>query len=193
MPILNGDALMDMKLHWERVYEGKSSTEVSWFQQEARISLDLITQGGRTSDAVIDVGGGASTLVDGLLLRGYADITVLDIAAAALDAARTRLGNLRDRVKWVKGDVLGHTFSPQSFDIWHDRAVFHFLTSAADRRTYINQVAHAVRAGGMVVVATFAEDGPSKCSGLDVFRYSPEALHTESGSPNLEQRCSRTM
>jgi len=178
---------VDAKRHWERVYESKAPTEVSWFQREARISLDLITRVGPTSDAVIDVGGGASTLVDGLLERGYADITVLDIAACALDAARVRLGSLSARVNWIAADVLHHAFHPREYDVWHDRAVFHFLTSVADRRTYVEQVARAVRPGGAVIVATFAEDGPSKCSGLDVCRYSPKALDAEFG-PGFELR-----
>jgi len=173
--------------HWNQVYERKSPEEVSWFQREPRVSLDLIVRGGSTSDVIIDVGGGASTLVDHLLVGGYIAVTVLDISTVALDAARNRLRDSRRRVQWVAADVLTHSFTPHSVDVWHDRAVFHFLTSAADRGTYVDQVARAVRPGGKVVVATFAEDGPSKCSGLDVCRYSSDALHVEFG-PRFELR-----
>jgi len=173
---------MDAKQHWEQVYSTKSTTEVSWFQREARVSLDLITRAAGPAAAILDAGGGASTLVDGLLDRGYTGVTVLDIAAAALEAAQARLGPRAARVQWLAADLLRHPFARHGLDVWHDRAVFHFLTSAADRQAYVAQVARAVRPGGHVIVATFAADGPTKCSGLDVCRYSPGALHAEFGT-----------
>ncbi len=172
---------MEPKRHWDEVYSANPATGVSWYQREARVSLDLIARVAGPDAAVFDVGGGASTLVDGQLDRGYRDLTVLDIAAGALDAARARLGGRAADVTWIAADVLRHPFVPRRVDVWHDRAVFHFLTSAADRRTYVAQVSRAVRPGGHVIVATFSSDGPLQCSGLDVCRYTPEALHAEFG------------
>ncbi len=177
---------MGAKEHWEAVYRTKSTTEVSWFQREARVSIELITGFVPDLDSVIlDVGGGASTLVDGLVSRGYRSIMVLDLAQAALDAARARLGTASTQVRWVAADVLEYPFPRHSVDVWHDRAVFHFLTSPDERRKYVAQVARAVRPNGRVIVATFAADGPRRCSGLDVCRYSPEELHDEFG-PTFE-------
>lgn len=174
---------MELREHWDHVYATRSPIEVSWYQREPRVSLDLIARvAPRRDAAIVDVGGGASTLVDALLDRGYHDVTVLDIAAAALEAAGARLGARAGLARWVVADVLRHRFAPGSIDVWHDRAVFHFLTEAADRRAYVAQVARAVRPGGHVIVATFAEDGPDRCSGLTVCRYSPEALHAEFGA-----------
>jgi 2-polyprenyl-3-methyl-5-hydroxy-6-metoxy-1,4-benzoquinol methylase len=174
---------MGAKEHWETVYKTKSTTEVSWFQREARVSLDLITRVAPKPDsAIVDVGGGASTLVDGLLSRGYRNVTVLDIASAAINAAQVRLGPAATNARWIAADALEYAFLPHSVDVWHDRAVFHFLTSPADRRTYVAQVSGAVRPNGHVIVATFAADGPTRCSGLDVCRYGPEELHGEFGN-----------
>lgn len=174
---------MDRRTHWERVYAEKQPDQVSWFQAEARRSLDLISEfAARPDAAIIDVGGGASRLVDGLLARGYLDVRVLDLSAAALAAAHARLGTPGDRVHWNVGDVLTVEFAPQSVDVWHDRALFHFLTDASDRARYVEQVRHAVRPDGLVLVATFAEDGPLTCSGLEVVRYAPETLHHEFGA-----------
>lgn len=173
---------MDRRAHWERVYAEKQPDQVSWFQAEARLSLDLIARfAASPTAAIVDVGGGASRLVDGLLARGYRDLRVLDLSASALAATHARLGTDGDRVHWSVGDVLEAEFAPGSVDVWHDRAVFHFLTDPADRARYVEQVRHAVRPDGLVLVATFAEDGPLKCSGLEVARYSPEALHHEFG------------
>jgi ubiquinone/menaquinone biosynthesis C-methylase UbiE len=173
---------MAAKEHWERVYRTKSTTEVSWFQRESRVSIELITRvAADPNSAIIDVGGGASTLVDGLVGRGYRNVTVLDIARLALDAARMRLGEEAAAVRWTVADALVHPFALHSVDVWHDRAVFHFLTSPEDRRTYVAQVARAVRPNGYVIVATFAADGPTRCSGLEVCRYGPEELHREFG------------
>ena len=155
---------------------------MSWFQPEATLSLQLIQRAAPDRDsAVIDVGGGASTLVDGLLSAGYRRLTVLDLSPAALEQAHRRLGNDANSVVWQAADVLTADFRAAEFDVWHDRAVFHFLTRDADRHRYLAQVRRAVRPGGHVLVATFAEDGPTRCSGLDVARYSPESLHSEFG------------
>jgi ubiquinone/menaquinone biosynthesis C-methylase UbiE len=169
---------MSAKQHWETIYRTKATTEVSWFQREAHVSLDLIRSVAPDLDsAILDVGGGASTLVDGLIERGYRSVTVLDIAPAALAAARERLGPAADGVRWIVADALTHPLPPGSVDVWHDRALFHFLTSADDRRTYVAQVQRAVRPNGHVIVATFAAEGPTRCSGLEVRRYGPTELH----------------
>lgn len=175
---------MDRKQHWEQVYTDKSSDAVSWFQPHAELSLRLIHQTGLGKDAaIIDVGGGASTLVDDLVAEGYRDVTVLDLSGAALEVAKRRLGRRADQVHWLEGDITKIDFPLHRYDIWHDRAVFHFLTDPADRHAYVEQALHALRPGGRAIVATFAEDGPEKCSGLQVVRYAPDALHAEFGEP----------
>ena len=177
---------MDRKQHWELVYSTKASDTVSWFQDHADQSLRLIHNTGLSKDAaIIDVGGGASTLVDDLLAEGYCDLTVMDLSSAALAVARQRLVKHADCVDWVEGDITQAEFPIHQFDIWHDRAVFHFLTEPADRQAYVDRVMRAVRPGGHVIVATFAEDGPDKCSGLPVMRYQPDALHAEFGDAFL--------
>lgn len=173
---------MDDKRHWERVYETKAADSVSWFQPTAARSLAMIMDVVPDRQApIIDVGGGASVLVDDLLRVGYRDITVLDLAGSALAVARARLGAAAADVHWLEGDVRTVPLPAAHFAVWHDRAVFHFLTDAADRAAYVTQVQRAVRPGGFVLVATFAEEGPTKCSGLPVARYSPDALHQEFG------------
>lgn len=173
---------MDVKRHWETIYRAKDETEVSWFQPEARLSLELIrgVVAGPHA-AVLDAGGGASRLVDGLLQLGFSDLTVVDISAAALEQARSRLGSDSERVRWREEDLLEASFETDSVDLWHDRAVFHFLTDPTDRRRYVEQVRRAVRPGGHVLIATFAHDGPTRCSGLEVTRYTPEGLQSELG------------
>lgn len=174
---------MDQASHWEQVYRTKGPDQVSWFQPEARLSLELIQQAAPAHDsAIIDVGAGASTLVDGLLTAGYRRITVLDLSVDALSQAQRRLSDGGRSVVWRDADVLTIELPAGAFDVWHDRAVFHFLTDAADRARYLAQVRHAVKPGGFVLVATFAEDGPIRCSGLDVARYSPGTLHGEFGN-----------
>jgi SAM-dependent methyltransferase len=171
---------MNPKAHWEALYRTKRPEEVSWFQREPTLSLDLIRRAVPDLSArVIDVGGGASTLVDGLLRAGYANVTVLDLSAAALAQARARLGDAASRARWLEADVLSAELPDAGSDLWHDRAVFHFLTAPEDREAYIAQVRRAVRPGGHVLLATFAEDGPTRCSGLPVMRYSADALHQE--------------
>jgi len=175
---------MQAKAHWEQVYATKAATEVSWYQPHAERSLDLIRRTGMPlTTRIIDVGGGASTLVDDLLDSGYSEITVLDLSATALAVARARLGRRAAAVRWLEANVLEADLPAYGYDVWHDRAVFHFLTSPEDRRAYVRQVLRAVRPGGLVIVATFALDGPLQCSGLDVMRYDAERLHAEFGAP----------
>lgn len=177
---------MEPKAHWEHVYATKLPDSVSWFQQHADRSLRLIRQTGiPSSAAVIDVGGGASTLVDDLLDDGYSSITVLDLSAAALAAAKQRLGPRADRVTWIEADITAASLPVHAFDVWHDRAVFHFLTEPAQRAAYLRTLLGALKPGGHVVIATFAEDGPTRCSGLPVVRYSADQLHAELG-PEFE-------
>ena len=162
--------------HWEDVYTRKSEDEVSWFQVEPAMSLALIAECAPRPDAkIIDVGGGASRLVDGLLERGFLDVTVLDLSPAALAKSRARLGERGARVHWVSGDVTAFQ-PPAHYAIWHDRAVFHFLTSEADRSAYVKVLSRALAKDGHAIVATFAPDGPERCSGLDVVRYDAAAL-----------------
>jgi ubiquinone/menaquinone biosynthesis C-methylase UbiE len=173
---------MDAKTHWEHVYQAKGPEQLSWFQAEATLSRELIAQlAPARASRVIDVGAGASTLVDGLLADGYSHVTVLDLTVAALDVARARLGADAKRVEWLEGDVLTAPLPAASADVWHDRAVFHFLTDPLDRARYVEQVRRVVRPQGTVLVATFADDGPTRCSGLEVRRYSPSELHNEFG------------
>lgn len=173
---------METQQHWENVYQTKSSTEVSWYQPTPEKSLEMIAYTGVPHDGVIiDVGGGASTLADSLLAQGYTEITVLDISAEALVTAKERLGAKADRVQWLVADITTVALPPHSIDVWHDRAVFHFLTNPDDRQRYIEMVNHALKPEGHIIVATFAPDGPTKCSGLDVMRYAPEELHSTFG------------
>ena len=166
--------------HWENVYTTKGETEVSWFQQSPAPSLELIVQAGATrKSAIIDIGGGASRLVDSLIEQGFEDVTVLDLSGAALAAAKTRLeshlGASAERVSWIVADAT--TFEPvKPYDIWHDRAAFHFLTDAGDRAGYIARLKRGLKIGGHAIIATFAPDGPEKCSGLPVARYDSASL-----------------
>ena len=173
---------MQPKDHWERVYSTKSTDEVSWYQEHADRSIALIRATGVSPDAaIIDVGGGASTLVDDLLSMGYGKLTVLDLSGAAIDSARNRIGTGASGVTWREADITTAVLPPHAYDVWHDRAVFHFLTSSSDRQAYVERVARSVKPGGHVIVATFAEDGPERCSGLPVMRYSATELHAEFG------------
>lgn len=177
---------MAAKEHWDNVYSTKAVDTVSWYQPHAELSLELIRDAGMPLTAsIIDIGGGASTLVDDLLAGGYERVSVLDLSGAALAAAKTRLGPLASRVQWVEANILERKLPEQRYDVWHDRAVFHFLTTEAERQAYVGAVLHAVRPGGLVIVATFAEDGPTQCSGLPVMRYAPDELHAEFGEPFL--------
>lgn len=174
---------MDPRTHWQTVYTTKKPTEVSWYQPTAALSLGMIHRvAPERSAAIIDVGGGASTLVDGLLADGYNRITVLDVSGVALAEASARLAEDAARVTWLEADILATSLPTFAYDVWHDRAVFHFLTEIADRRRYVEQVRASVRVGGYVMVATFAPDGPSRCSGLEVARYAPRELHGQFGA-----------
>jgi SAM-dependent methyltransferase len=174
---------MQSKDHWEKVYSTKATDAVSWFQPHADFSVGLIKATGVGRDAsIIDVGGGASTLVDDLLANGYTNLSVLDLSAAALAAARNRLGAKATDVRWIEADITRANLAGNQFDIWHDRAVFHFLTAPEDRAAYVQAVFHSVKPGGHVIVATFAEDGPNQCSGLPVMRYRADELHAEFGA-----------
>lgn len=173
---------MQNKDHWEKVYTTKAPDRVSWFQPHAEMSMQLIKASGLGWDAaIIDVGGGACTLVDDLLDEGHRQVTVLDLSAAALAESRRRLGARSDLVTWVEADITRATFAPHSIDLWHDRAVFHFLTTQADREAYVRQVLHALKPGGHIIRATFGSNGPTQCSGLPVMRYAPNELHAEFG------------
>ena len=172
---------LDRKAHWERVYSTKGEAEVSWYQDEPRLSLELIravvpATGGR----IIDVGGGTSVLVDRLLELPFEAIAVLDISETALGKARLRLGERARRVRWLSADVTD-VDDLGTFDIWHDRAVFHFLTDVSDRKRYVELARRTVPEGGHLIVASFADDGPKRCSNLDVCRYNAESMAAELG------------
>ncbi len=178
---------MSKKQHWENVYQTKSSTNVSWYAPHLERSLELIARAADRPDArIIDIGGGASTLVDDLIERGYRAITVLDLSQQALSLARARLGPDASGVTWLAADVTSVQLPEASFDVWHDRAVFHFLTDREARRRYVDNVKRSVRPEGHVIVATFGPQGPERCSGLDVVRYEADALHGEFGTAFLK-------
>jgi SAM-dependent methyltransferase len=173
---------MDAQSHWEKVYATKRPEMVSWYRPHLETSLALIERTASGPSApILDVGGGASTLVDDLLLRGFEDLTVLDISQAALQAARRRLGPDAGHVRWLVADILQAQLEPSAYEIWHDRAVFHFLTRPEDRAAYVRQVVHALKPGGHVVISTFGPAGPTTCSGLDVVRYDEKKLQDEFG------------
>jgi SAM-dependent methyltransferase len=173
---------MSQREHWQAVYRTKRASEVSWYQPEATVSLELIRRVAPDFDApIIDVGGGASTLVDGLLDAGYRQVTVLDIAGASLALARNRLGKRAGDVAWAEANILTAVLPWAGYAVWHDRAVFHFLTDPDDRARYVAKTRESVRPGGHVIVASFAPDGPTQCSGLEVVRYSADTMHAQFG------------
>jgi SAM-dependent methyltransferase len=169
-------ALKSSHRHWEEVYQRQPVASTSWFQLEPSLSLRLIENAGlNRRSSIIDVGGGASTLVDHLARSGFDDLTVLDISNAALHAARARLGSGQHRIKWIEQDIL--EFEPRrTYDLGHDRALFHFMTSEANRQRYLANLGKALAPGSNVVLATFASDGPERCSGLLVQRYDAGTL-----------------
>lgn len=174
--------MFERKSHWESIYTVKAPTEVSWYQPHAEKSLELITRTGLGKKAqVIDVGGGASTLAGDLLLLRYENITVLDIAASAIERTKGRLGDEAGKVTWLEADITEAKLPLSHYDLWHDRAVFHFLTEAKDRAAYVKRIADSLKPGGHIIIASFALDGPEKCSGLDIVRYGPDELHSEFG------------
>lgn len=174
---------METRSHWNQVYQSKAFDQFSWYQPHLETSLSIIRKltSPSASSSVIDVGGGESTLVDDLLAAGYRNLTVLDVAEAALAFTRNRLGPAAVSVNWLAADITTATLPAAAYDLWHDRAVFHFLTEPEQRRAYVDRVTTAVRPGGYVLIATFGEQGPHKCSGLDIVRYNPSALHGEFG------------
>ena len=173
---------MAAKDHWENVYTTKSSNEVSWFQSHSTKSLELINSIGLPLSApLIDVGGGASVLVDDLIKLGYSNLNILDISPAALKTSQKRLGNASKQVKWIEADITDERLKALKIDLWHDRAVFHFLTEKNQRLKYIDNLKHILNKGGHLIIATFADDGPQKCSGLDICRYNQDTLALELG------------
>lgn len=175
------DDEMNRKVHWEQVYMDKSPLEVGWYQAEPALSLRLIDSFELPkAAAIIDVGGGASLLVDRLHERGFRRLAVLDVSAQALAHAKARLGAKADNIEWLEADVTAFR-APHAYALWHDRAVFHFLTQAADRRRYVEVLKRTLEPGGGLIMATFALDGPLKCSGLEVVRYDAETLSAELG------------
>lgn len=173
---------MDAKAHWETVYQTKAPTSVSWYSPHLERSMEIIGKLGLEPSAqIIDVGAGESTLVDDLIADGYLNLTVLDISQTALDVARQRLGEKASSVAWKQADITAVELPLQKFDLWHDRAVFHFLTNVEQRLAYVRGVMRSVKPGGYVIVATFGPQGPEKCSGLNVMRYDADSLHHEFG------------
>ena len=174
---------MNQKEHWEKVYQDKSPNEVSWYKPHLNLSLDLIVKFAASKDVkIIDVGGGASTLADDLLLEGYTHLIVLDISSEAIQKSKERLSERADKVTLIETDILRVDFPQNSFDLWHDRAAFHFLTKPDERKMYIKALAGSLKPGGFLIIASFSLEGPLKCSGLDVMRYSPETLSQELGN-----------
>ena len=173
---------MNKKTHWETVYQTKSDQQISWYREHLDNSLQMILDTKVEKDAaIIDVGGGSSTLADDLLSSGFADISVLDISAAAMKKSQGRLGSCARLIEWIEADITEVSLPKNHYDVWHDRAVFHFLTDAKDRKKYVKLVMNSLRPGGHIIVASFGENGPLKCSGLDVVRYSSETMHNEFG------------
>jgi len=173
---------VDLKAHWEKVYTEKAPDAVSWYRPHLDASLALIDRiAGDRSSSIIDIGGGESTLVDDLLLHGYENVTVLDLSRTALEFSQKRLGPSAKHAQWIVADITQTELEPNAYDLWHDRAVFHFLTTPERRTAYVRQILRAVKPGGHVVIATFGPEGPTRCSGLDVVRYDPESVLREFG------------
>lgn len=173
---------MHRREHWNRVYQTKAADSVSWYQRRPDVSLELIAASGIAKDAgVIDIGGGASLLVDHLLDLGYTNLAVLDVAGAALNACRLRLGTRAAAIEWFEADVTSFE-PPHRYALWHDRAAFHFLTEAGDRTRYVATLRKTLMPGGTAIIATFALDGPPRCSGLDVVRYDEQSIAAELGA-----------
>lgn len=174
---------MDPKTHWEHIYTTKAPDQVSWYRPHLETSLSLIERAVTDRNtSIIDVGGGESTLVDDLLQQGFRNITVLDVSKSAIEVNRARLGDTANGVRWLTADITSAELEPNAYDVWHDRAVFHFLTAPEQRVAYVRQVIRAVKPGGHVIVSTFGPEGPQKCSGLDVVRYDAQSLHGEFGA-----------
>ncbi len=173
--------MFNRKTHWQNIYQEKSPADVSWYQKEPKLSLELIlsTQIAK-NEAIIDIGGGASVLVDYLYKNNFTNLSVLDISENALASAKRRLGDLAKQVEWIEADITQFK-PPHQFSLWHDRAVFHFLTEASDRQLYVNVLRNSLRAGGHLLIAAFAIGGAIKCSGLEIVQYDSEKMIAELG------------
>ena len=172
---------LDANNHWEEFYHSTSPGKVSWYQENPAISLDFIEKTGLPKEApILDVGSGASTLVDQLLLRGYRNLALLDVSTRALLLTRQRLGGKATDVAWHHGDVTRYSL-PEQYSLWHDRAAFHFLVDPSDRRAYVTSLRQGLRPQGHLILATFAVGGPTRCSGLDVTQYDTQKITTELG------------
>ena len=173
---------MGSQHYWEHIYQTKSPRETSWYQPHLQTSLDWISVAAPDRSAsILDVGGGESTLADDLLVLGYRNITVLDLSEAAIAKSRHRLGDSATQINWLVADITSAALPPRSYDLWHDRAVFHFLTDPAQRRSYAQKLASSLKPAGHAIVATFGPEGPQKCSGLPTSRYDAESLFNELG------------
>ncbi|MGC8550634.1 MAG: class I SAM-dependent methyltransferase [Acidobacteriaceae bacterium] len=169
--------------HWQNIHASKPSNQVSWFAPHLEVSLHLIDRLALPASAnIIDIGSGQSTLPDDLLTRGYFNLTLLDISPAAIHATRRRLGPSAASIRFLAADITTATLPKAHYDLWHDRAVFHFLTAPQDRAAYLGQLTHALKPGGHVLLATFGPQGPTRCSNLDVVRYDAPTLQRELGS-----------
>ena len=176
------DSLLESKAHWEKVYQTKAPDKVSWYAPHLDTSIKLIERAAPKREArIIDVGGGESTLIDDLIHAQYQNLSVLDISSTAITFARHRLGDAPDKVAWYCADITSATLPESYFDVWHDRAVFHFLITDAAREAYLKNVAHAVKHGGHVIISTFGLEGPDQCSGLDIVKYDAAGLHDTFG------------
>lgn len=174
--------MTDRQQHWQNVYGTKAADQVSWFRPHLETSLAFVERYAPGREArVLDVGGGESTLVDDLIGRGYGRVTVLDISQTAIDATKAGLGAQAGAVEWIASDITRAALPAAAYDVWHDRAVFHFLTAAEDRAAYIARVRQSLKRGGHLIIATFGPEGPLKCSGLEVCRYSADSLQRELG------------
>ena len=173
---------MTLQDHWEHIYQTKAPVETSWFEPHLQTSLHWISEAAPDRSAsIIDVGGGESTLSDDLLAMHYRSLTVLDIAKAAITKSRNLLGAAAEKINWLVGNVIEVALPPRAYDVWHDRAVFHFLTEPDRRSAYVRQLSSSLKTGGHVVIATFGPQGPEKCSGLVTMRYNADSLQRELG------------
>ena len=173
---------MNSQEHWQNVYQSKAATETSWFQSHLHTSLDWIAQAKPDRSAsILDVGSGESTLVDDLLASGYRALTILDLAPQAIERSRQRLGDAAASVNWVAGDITHVPLPPAAYDLWHDRAVFHFLTEPGQRLDYMRQLTQSLKPDGHVIFATFGPEGPEKCSGLPTMRYDEQSISQQFG------------
>jgi SAM-dependent methyltransferase len=174
---------MGGRAHWDRIYTEKAPDQVSWYSPHLEVSLALIEGASAgISASIIDVGAGESTLGDDLVARGYANLTILDISPTAIGVSKARMQDAAEHVRWLVADITNVKLEPSAYDVWHDRAVFHFLTDAADRTAYVRQVIRSVKRGGHVIIGAFGPEGPIRCSGLEVIRYDAESLHAEFGA-----------